>query len=405
MLLAALVGAYLWLTRPAVLRARVQDALNAAGWQVVRLGPVRLRPWGSLTIDQLELRPADDARLTGLPVTLQRLACRRLTLRAGLSGLLRGRIEPRAVRIRGATVRLVRPISLRPGEPSVSTHPARRWPPGLLPALSLEDVDIAVVDSGSAAIVRRRWIVRGRGRPEQGRYVLRLWQQRGAAATPVSALGEPGLLLVVRVSGEGIEAASDWIDGAMLRAVLPPDAVRNLDTLALEGLVRVARLHVAQGRLRTLAVELDRVACELPIEPDAPPGRRFARLKELAGHLRLSWSANRGQSAPDRLTAELRGRLNDATLRVRLSGSGLGVPPTAPHVRLGPLVLRAYRLELTLTGLTVPDVQQHRDFVTSPRLPRPLRASRASSAALGGCPPRGGMPTWRRLRRRETTAG
>lgn len=376
-ILAAATGGYLWLTRPAVLRARLIRAVAAAGWRVTSLDGIGLLPWGTLRIRGLELTPDGAHALPRLPVAARRVRLKALSIRCGLADLIRGRVRPRGVAVRGATIRLLRPRTMAASEQRLrSASQGWRLNVGDWPPVRFDEVDLGIVDEAAPRIVRRRWILRGRGRRERGDppgYRLRLWQQRGVAATPVSALGETGLMVELHVRGQTLEVASDWIDDQMLRAVAPPDQLARLDELALRGLVRVGQVRFERGRLRTLELRFDRVSGELPIEPDAGPGQRFARVHDAQGLLRLSWPAD---DAPAAVRFETRGRLNDAGLRVRLCAAGLqrGDSPGGATVSLGPLRFRQYRLELSLRGLTVPDFERRRDFVTSPRLPHPVRA-------------------------------
>jgi len=375
--LAVAAGGYLWLTRPAVLRARLMRTAQAAGWRVASLDTIRLLPWGTLRIRGLELTPDGSRAVPGVPIAARRVRLEHVRIRCSLADLLRGRVRPLGITAVGATIRLLRPRTLAAGEQRMraASRTGRLdvsdWPP-----VRFSNVDLGIVDEAAPDIARRRWILRGQGRPERGKrpgYRLRLWQQRGAAATPVSALRQTGLLVEARIRGDALELTSDWIDDQMLRAVVPPDLVARLDDLDLRGLVRFGRVRIQRGRLRTLELRFDRVRCDLPIEPDAAPGRRFARLHDARGLLRLSWPAD---DVPPELHLETRGQLNDAQLRVRLAAAGLRRDDAPPDhtVRLGPLHFRRYRLELSLRGLTVPDFERHRDFVTSDRLPHPVRA-------------------------------
>ncbi len=369
-------GGYAWVTRPAALRARLHAALSAAGWRARSLGEISLLPWGTLRIEGLELEPVRATPIVAGPLRPARVRIAAIRMHCDLTALIVGRVRPRSVDVGGAVVRLVRPERLAAGGAEARGRRRARWS-GIRhwPRLRFQDVDVGIVDADAPQVVRRRWIIGGLGEARrlegQWHYRVRIWQQRGAAATAESALGQAGLLVEARMASDGLTLASDWIDDEMLRAVAPVDVAEQIDALELRGLARVQTLRLGPGRRVHAMVQFERVGGVLPVEAEAHASRRWARLHDVSGVLEYTRPPDGGR--PE-LRAEVRGRLNDAHVRVTCTAGGRGPGSGGQPTRLGPLRLDHYRLVLELRGLTLPDLQRDRAWITSPRLPRPVRA-------------------------------
>lgn len=371
------VGAYLWLTRPAVLRARLTAALAGAGWRARTLGSISWLPWGTLRIEQLEIEPAGPEPIAAMPLRPARVRLDSLRIRCDLLALVTGRLRPRAVNLDGATIRLVRPASLAAGGERMRSA-SNGTPPrlGQWPRVRFSDVDLGIVDAGEPQTVRRRWIVRGQGRTERvggrRRYRLRIWQQRGAAATAESALGGRGLLVEARVEVDGLTLASDWIDDEMLRSVAPPDLSSRIDTLELRGLLRLRKLRLGPDRRVWCVAQFERLAGVVPVEPEAQATARWATLHDVSGT--LEYVRAPGSAAAPSVYLKARGWLNDGRLHLTFVGNGAAPHAAGRSIAIGPLRVSDYLLALKLDGLTVPDPRRDRAFVRSPKLPRPVRA-------------------------------
>ena len=381
------VALYVYLTRPAALRAALVDTLGDLGLRVTRMGDVSLSPSGALTIHDLELRTESTSQLAlkgtdgrNIPPLLRVPAAR---VRLRLSSLLRGKCEPQSVVIKDPTISVIwQPGGERdePGFMGQGCGLASRAGDGHLPHIRLIDADVQVLTVQDGRLhLRQRLRISGEGSPRNNEgdaapsYVLRLDQVGGPA---LSAQADAGSLAEIELTRGRMRAELGWVDLQLVQDLLPTEVRDELANVALGGRVRVRQLTCADGSLATLGIEFENLAGALPVEEaELEPDRRFAQLRH--GRLNIAYAHQAAANTdPGQLSVEFEGAINDAAVHLKLAaadvhfGQGTGEEDAGilAGVTVGP-----YRAEASIAGLTIPTHESQPDFVTSPRLPAPLR--------------------------------
>ena len=388
-ILVLLVALYSYVTRPAQLRARLLQAFATLPVEVIDLGLVTFSLRDGLELVDLDLAlpgqqsssPTESGERFGtrLHVAHARIRCDR-------SAFLRGQVQPREILLDGVELTVVcsshadadQPVWSTPGGESRWTLPSTLASTLPLVVLERADVRLLVSEPDGRRLVRH-WLLSGTGTPHQASYQVRLeWPGNR---------DKPLLELEWDQSEATLAAAADWLDLEIVALFLPRAWVTTWTDLNLRGRVCAERMVFTMLPASPSAAEMDnkhpplrlssaelRLAdlhCSLPIEEDPespasevlPASQRFAQISGTEAVIRFDEQADGSGLLTIKGTGELNGAPTkfDLTAKPALSGT-FSVKPED--------LIEAH---LRVDGLSFPTMEEHREFVTSRRLPRGLR--------------------------------
>lgn len=404
---AALLGVplltvYWRATSPQELRARVERLIARLDLRILGLSDIQFSPWRGLELFDLSLdypagtgdaRTGNTAR-AGAAARPALLHIPYLCLKPRIDALLLGRFEIREALLRRPALAYVCKPRNAPAtaEPLQCVRPdsldfSRAWT--RLPRIVVERGDIALFEpDGRELRLLRRWQVDGRGlrvgEAEAAAYEMVFEQTGGPAVRPLkSAMGAPRLA-EVRISPKELRAQTGWVDYHVLSELLTTDWVKAAEPLALSAIVRLESLVVRDGRVAEVAVGVDALECAIPVETDVPQGessRHFLQLRGGRGTIRYLQDApgvDTGESPAGRVAMELEAAINDGRLRATGFASPFpgtafsGSPDSSPQASLG--ALSELDVHVAIEQITLPHIDGQPGFVTSERLPAPVRA-------------------------------
>ncbi|MBK9119536.1 MAG: hypothetical protein IPM18_08035 [Phycisphaerales bacterium] len=175
LLIVAGSAGYLYLTRPAALRAKLLGALAAAGFEGLDAGRVRFSLWGVLRAEDVTLGAYPGVR-TVVPVMVEGSAAPlvqagKVDINLNLTALIWGRLEVDELRLAGVRIVIGLPAEARTSEdPPVELSAALRVeasPNPQLPPIRVVDADVRIynVTAGQGRLAHRR-MVSVHGRPQ-----------------------------------------------------------------------------------------------------------------------------------------------------------------------------------------------------------------------------------------------
>jgi len=369
-LLVAVVAVLGWLTRPGALCAHAASVAQRYGLRLTRLDGVSFTPWGGLSFRGLSLtRPQADPS-----VGLRALRVRDGRIALPLSAWLGRRPRVSAIELREPSITLV----CRPATSS------GRWldnadraeglvgPIDALPRLTISNADIQILEAGAGGErLVQRVTLSADGRVAPGAtpaYELQIRQVGGASLGPRARRGDS--LAELRWDGNALTCRMGWLDLTAVAPLLPADTTRALRDWNASGRFRVGELRQTAGRLDVATVELDDVALAIPVESDAAGEDRFMQLHALCGALTLADEDLASDSAERRVTGQLSGRLRDGALRVDATARLRAAPAHPPQG----LPFHDMRADVAIDSVTLPTASDFAGFITSERLPAPVRA-------------------------------
>lgn len=322
------LGAYVWLTRPEALRARVLAALRGAGLTDARIGAARFSLRTGLKIESIVLaRPGDSdaTRLADIPEA---------TLQGAWQSILSGDLSGSTLHVRGAQVNLLGASALSDADLLDSPLPAwSRWRFSFpaeasrkLPRIVFEDAAIHLRGREAGRLqLLERWIVSGVGAPTPEGYNIALRRQREADAELCR--------IQILTDARKIVADFGWMRIETLTDFLPEGLRALLSNLTPGGTMRVARADLnfpADDRplalteaLSAIHLELRGGALSFPLEDGwpremeeqiTPMVDRYVQVSALQGAVR--WSS---PSTGNECSLALQGRFRDGQLDINAS--------------------------------------------------------------------------------------
>ena len=400
------LGAYMWVTRPAALRLRLERLFSGFDLRVERVASISFSPWRGLEVSGLVL---DGEEHLSSPARGDRpgrhlLRVPHAQVEVDLPRLLTGRFRARRVRLDSPVMAVVWPPldQLQRGSARRRFRfSAWRCSPASLPEIIIDDADVSVfVDHAGHLELQGRWVVDGRGHmtgtATKRLYALRLWQVGGALKA-----GRSGLLAGLRWCGTSLDVTLGWADLAVVQRLLPASWRQYLDGYGLSGQVRVSGLTFGPEGLRRAEVELADLALCLPMETDPalPPEQHYARLSKFAGTIRFSPVAQRGPVGGllrGDVDVKLRGNFRAAPAQLDAHVSDLALTSLSPvgtgareNGGLGEttktvgLTAAGFQATLVIDGLDLPTLRRDPAFARSPRLPGVVRSSLRKYNASG----------------------
>jgi len=397
-LAVVLAALYAHLTNPARLRRKVLESFESLAFTGVDVGSVTFAPNGSLKVcDLVVSQPGGDTRIPDL------LHVSSATIDCGVLQLLRGRVEPRSVDLRGVSVAVACYPTTEVREPVVAREDGVRLLRALaqagqhpLPPITVRRADIRLIEVGEGEPrVIERLCAEAHGKTTDDGYDLRI-DERPPEKRPLAELQW------LRDSGT-LVLSLDEIELQTLARVLPPRLARACQTLDLEGSARLDRLTLhpgpssnegAQKRdsetgvMQSLELQLQDVRCRLPIEESAtaparssPPGATDCFLNLTEADATLAYQAP-SDAQPGRLDLRARGLLNQASasLNLRADANVLGdlLHGNAGRETGESAIIRLDDIdqaELHIEVIELPTRASHPAFLRSPRLRGPLAAA------------------------------
>ncbi len=403
LLSVALAGCYSYFTHPARLRAAVAELCLASGLRLEESGAVAFSPFSGLHLADLTIRdltPSRAERAIGrhspplLHITSARIA-------ADLRSLLFGTFRPTRIDIDGLTVCVIRRGRDEPPDDSDQTDgrallfDTTQW----LPPARVRKADVQLLEQrGSRLTLLRRWLLSAEGVHEAAggqsppRYVLRV-EQVGGSGDPLSGQSRTPLGLL-EWSDARLDVQIGWLESELIAPIIAPELTEVCSALALQGHVRAPRMAFDERGLREAEIQFaDTRLAPLIEEAQLPPADRFVQITRADGRLTLRRNEDAAPAAVQSPTAqadagaatlalslELKGCLNDATAELSLNSPRVRIDrpraagrpedsSTARTLDLGP-----YELTVRTEPIEFPDPRRHARFISSQRLPGPMRA-------------------------------
>ena len=418
-------GGYRYLTDPVRLRAKALEALGAWHIEGVEIGEVAFSPWGGILLTDLVFDPPNDNALYHHTAGVESGPLLRIgaaNVRCKLLPLLLGRVMPSDIELRDVAVTAI--LSAGPGavEPTIEESDAETrllrellgTPPTELPRVTITQADVQLLVAEREHVqLQKRWLVRAVGGATDAGYELRV-DRRPADAQPLLALRWPA-------TTQEIELALDWADLRTAERLAPSGVADSLQSLGLDGRVRVERLALGLKaaapdsggatsfplRLAAAEIRLADVRCAIPVEEATPRASLLGRSERGEDHfLRFTdataaASYRRGDGpGPGEVSLHVQGRLRDAPATFSFTTTSdvvrrLCLPDSVPAAGTHgpPLDLHDIRAaELEVVGLELPTLETYPAFVRSPRLGGPV------VAALADYRPHGKVDVQLRLR-------
>jgi len=383
-------AAYAYFTRSQALRDRLVKGLNEINLSVASLDTISFSPWRGLRIQGLVVTAEPSALDASSAPPLVKIPYARVSIDPWL--LLIGGFRPREVLLEDPAVTLVwSEAETERTEPrGVSGIPTISSPPAWAPRIRVDGARLRIVAlEHGRYVTRREYAVEGWGRFVPGvsptaseDYELRLFMTAGSKQNAGATMAQ------VRWSGRRLTAQFGRLDLVREQILFPTPLARLCRELRLKGDVRVTEAALDSRGVARVVLQGDGLGCLLPIETNVqdPSQDRFAGLADVCATLTFDRADKSDDEAPYGLhgsvVAKLEGRLNDAAVVVDMSVTEFAVQPDTtelsvadnedsilPAIRFGPS-----HTEITLEGLTLPNLQDNADFVTSEQLPSSLRS-------------------------------
>lgn len=386
MSLALIIGAYVWLTRPEALRARVLEKLRASGFEQVQVGAVQFSPRSGLIIESVEIGQADEGA-----TQLARVS--RAIVQGPWRELLSGSLSGSILRLQGAELNLLGASAMSEADLLHSPLPAWsrvRWQfpirqDAKLPRVEFDSavVHIRGIDDGRLQLLER-WIVSGVGTPTPEGYSLALRRQRESDAE----------LLRVQFHTDTRTAIADlgWMRIETLADFLPEGLRSLLSPLSASGAMRISRAEFAfpedqrpvwlSSALTSFALEMRDCALSFPLEDGwpqmtsdklTPVVQRYAQLSAVNGTLRWQSAAQ----DPEECSLSLHGRLRTAEVSLSASATPHRLAEAFRRWRGGrklPLSLDDLEnVNISIRDLELPNAEQRQALIDGDALGRTLR--------------------------------
>ncbi|MBI5865644.1 MAG: hypothetical protein HZB38_14275, partial [Planctomycetes bacterium] len=217
---------------------------------------------------------------------------------------------------------------------------------------------------------------------DAGRSVYRVTLRQVAGPTHQVG-GEPASLQIElgpdEIRSNGMSIGLEWLSSA-----LPEAWSEILEPFNPQGLVELNGFTWRRSGSVELAIGLAGLSGSVPIEPDDSLPSRFARYLQFriaSGTLRLE----RGEAAAStqrpswKIEADARGDLSGASFELRAQAARIGETDWSaradePHSLRELFTAAAASGSLSIRDLKLPDLEKHKAFLTSARLPEPVRA-------------------------------
>lgn len=404
-LFVVLAAGYLYVTRPAALRAKLTMLFARLDLRVEHIGAISFSLTDGLAVHDMLVEAEGESPLYAAdrvsnPPALLRVP--RARVRIDPWSLLTGEPRIREIKLKSPMISVVWPAwgtnqLARTGGDFHFRAPSQD--PNELPRLSIEGADIAVylVKDGRLRL-QRRWLVNGVGQVEGGAsaasYLLRFDQVGGA----VSAVDDYACSLAeLSWRGDALIAKLGWVDLETAQSLLPRAWRTDLAELDLAGRARASRLVVEGSGIVEAEVRLDQVSFSAPIETEAnlDPGDRYLQVADVGGVLRyLATSSASGPATPairrGDVDVRLSGQIGEAPanlslniLGARLDANGDGDAPVSGLFGMAGVGARHIEMSVDVDALELPTADAHPAFVTSERLPGVVRSSLRKYAAEG----------------------
>lgn len=390
LLLLASVGGYTYATRPARLRTLLAQTLEASNLRLVSLGSISFAPWTGLQLSDLSVDlPANRMMLEklGLPPLL---TVSYAEIRGEPASLLRGHFKLTDIRADGVRVNIVHDPAANTSNVDLSDAPHESNVPRNIPAwprISLHQADVSLytLRSGEPRL-ERRWLFdvfgsvvpRSASNPAEPVYTLQV-DQTGGPAPRIAALSHAfagARFATVNVAERSWNLGLDWLDESTLLALLPPSVSGELATWNPGGMIALDRIAFGPRGLEELRVRVAEAHLTIPLEECEPlaPEARYLDGADFAATGALTADPGSAAAAPTyTLTIGAQGLLAESPAVFSLAAEGVrldriftGDPNAGPPAE-------SCDAALTLERLLLPTLAAHPSFVTSERLPGPVR--------------------------------